>query len=162
MKKVSITIVFALLLFACQSKEDEQMINSTLYKFYNILNNNNFNDLNKICSPNMNKEIKFWKSLGKDKVKYSSVKVTFIEIKGEKAIANVSTIDEFGNEISFMWNLMKIQNNWKIDNYTSLKNNSIEHFGIIPNKNKNNVNNEIDNYSVYAEEEKTTQSNTTK
>lgn len=126
MKKVLIIIVSIFLIFGCRYKGDEQEISSTLNRFYTFLNNNEFNDMSKVCSPNMDNEIKLWKTFGKEKVKYTAIKIISIEIEGEKAKANVNTTDEFGNEVVFLWNLIKIKNNWKIDNYSISKSNVVE------------------------------------
>lgn len=159
MKKVLIIIISVFLILSCKYKGDEQAISSTLSKFYTLLNNNEFNDMNKVCSPNMDNDIKLWKTFAKEKVKYSTIKITFIEIEGEKARANVSTTDEFGNEVVFLWNLIKIKNDWKIDNYSISKSNVIEKTLPKVNSTLQNIDSSTESPTELIQE---TQTNTTK
>ncbi|MDO5760557.1 MAG: hypothetical protein Q4Q06_05985 [Bacteroidota bacterium] len=126
MKKILVIVVSVFLVLGCRYKEDEQKIGSTIERFYHLLNNKEFNDMNKVCSPNMDNDIKLWKKVRKEMVRYSSIKILSIETEGEKAWANVSTTDEFGNEAIFLWNLVKIKNEWCLDNYSFIKPNIIE------------------------------------
>lgn len=118
--------VFTILSLVCCSfnKEDEQMIENTMEDFYKYLNNKKYKDLSEVLSPNMKKELPFLKSLSNENVRYTSIKVENIDIIGEKATVVVSTIDEFNNKANFTWNMIKIKNLWKVDNYNYINHNN--------------------------------------
>lgn len=124
MRKILLLFIVLAFIGCSSNKEDEQMINDTINNFYHYLNKKDYKKLSELTSPNMTKELAFLSSIYKESVKYSSIKVESIEIAGEKAVADVSTTDEFGNKVSFTWNLIKIKNSWKIDYYSRLNNNS--------------------------------------
>ncbi|MBQ9311988.1 MAG: hypothetical protein IJ213_02965 [Bacteroidales bacterium] len=119
MKKI-LPIIALFLFFAtsCSStKEDEQLIQQTVESFYKNLEKKNYKELKELISVNMQEDFNFIKTVNKDAVKYSSYKVSSISVNGENAIAVVETVDEFDNNLSFVWNLVKIKGRWKMNNY---------------------------------------------
>lgn len=137
MRKLLLLFIVLAFVGCSSNKKDEQMISDTIKTFYNYLNNKDYKKFPEVISPNMSKELDLLTNISKESVRYSSVKVESVEIIGEKAVAKVSTTDEFNNNVSFTWNLIKIKNLWKIDYYSKLNNNSFskdEKYQKIPNK----------------------------
>ena len=119
MKKIlPIIVLFLFFATSCSStKEDELLIQQTVESFYKNLEKKNYKELKELISVNMQEDFNFIKTVNKDAVKYSSYKVSSISVNGENAVAVVETVDEFDNNLSFVWNLVKIKGKWKMNNY---------------------------------------------
>lgn len=117
MKRVILLLLVALLcLVSCSSeRHNEKAINETLELFYKYINKRDFKSLTTICSPSMKKNLEIMETFGDDMVIYHSWKTKSINIRGNKAVAEVVVIDTFGNKTTCEWNLVKVGGAWLMD-----------------------------------------------
>lgn len=116
MKKLLLILLACVFVSACSSGDrDEEMIEKTIENYYKSLNNRDFKTLETLVSKRMSKKISYFKDLANEVVVYKSVKVENVVLNGNLAIVEVECVDEFGNKIECNWNLLKINEEWKID-----------------------------------------------
>ncbi len=116
MKKLLLILLACVFVSACSSGDrDEEMIEKTIENYYKSLNNRDFKTLETLVSKRMSKKISYFKDLANEVVVYKSVKVENVVLNGNLAIVEVEVVDEFGNKIECNWNLLKINEEWKID-----------------------------------------------
>ncbi len=116
MKKLLLILFVCVFVSACSSdNRDEELIEKTIENYYESLNKRDFKNLETIVSKRMSKKISYFKDLVKDLVVYKSVKVGNIVVEGNLALVEVEVVDEFGNKIESNWNLLKVNEEWKVD-----------------------------------------------
>lgn len=119
MYKLLLFLLPVILLSCGTNKQDEQMIGETLKAFYSCWNKGKYKEMEQYVSPNMLKEIASLKSFSNNKTTYDPVKIVSIDKGSEKALVEVSTTDEFGNKVDYIWNMIKIKNKWLVNNYNN-------------------------------------------
>ena len=117
MKRVIFVLLAVLLCLAgCSSeRHNEKAINETLELFYKNINKRDFKSITTICSPSMKKNLEIMETFGDDMVIYHSWKTKSINIRGNKAVAEVVVVDTFGNKTTCEWNLVKVGGAWLMD-----------------------------------------------
>lgn len=116
MKKLLLILLVCVFVSACSKEDrDEELIEKTIENYYESLNKRDFKTLETLLSTRMNKKIAYSKDLLEELVVYKNVKVDNVVINGNLAFVEVECIDEFGNKIKCNWNLLKVNEEWKID-----------------------------------------------
>lgn len=116
MKKLLLILLVCVFVSACSKEDrDEELIEKTIENYYESLNKRDFKTLETLLSTRMNKKIAYSKDLLEELVVYKNVKVNNVVINGNLAFVEVECIDEFGNKIECNWNLLKVNEEWKID-----------------------------------------------
>ncbi|MBQ7984650.1 MAG: DUF4878 domain-containing protein [Bacteroidales bacterium] len=122
MAKYIYTVLILLFFAACsQQKADEDSIEQTVYAFYKDINKNNFKEAESHCSDNMKNLIRKFKDSDINLVKYKKYTITDIEITADLAVVTVETVDIYSNNVQFKWDLIKVNDQWKINSYNSSK-----------------------------------------
>jgi PBP1b-binding outer membrane lipoprotein LpoB len=118
MKKYLLVIILSFLCFACsEEKKEEDKVKSTVESFYKCINDRDFKTMATIVSPNMNNALMIIKTLSSDLVSYKQYTVKDVVISGDKAKVNVDCIDCFDNKMECTWDLIRINNSWKMNNF---------------------------------------------
>lgn len=116
MKKYLLILVFSVFVFSCSNVDrEEENVRKTVKEFYNCLNNRDFVGLKACVSGRMNEGLVFLKGRRNDLVRYESCNVRNIVVNGNMAVVEVDCVDEFGNNIVCNWNLVKIDDVWRMD-----------------------------------------------
>lgn len=120
MRKIVI-LAFTLLLFGCSNRDktEEDNVKTTVENFYKSINDRNYKTMEMLCSPNMTMVFNQIKTFGDDMVKYKHYRVKQIVINGDKARVSVESEDVFGNHMESLWDLVRINNQWRMDDFNS-------------------------------------------
>lgn len=111
-------VLLCFLCFACsEDRKEEKEVKATVENFYKCINNRDFKTMETIISPNMNGTLMIIKTLSSDLVSYKKYTIKDVVISGEKAKVNVECVDNFDNKINCLWDLVKINNLWKMNNF---------------------------------------------
>ena len=118
MRKYIYCLFCVLLLLSCSEKRvDEDAVAQTVESFYKFLNKRNFREVESLCSDNMSNTLKVLKDSREDIILYRKYTVKSVDISAETALVEVETVEEFGNDVDFEWELVKINDTWKINGY---------------------------------------------
>jgi hypothetical protein len=116
MKRVLILLFFSFLVSACSQKDKESvLVEKTMESFYKSMNKRDFETMKLYLSPRIKQKVAYFIKVGNELVVYKSFKTRHIEINGSLAEVEVECVDEFDNKIFCSWNLVKLEEEWKID-----------------------------------------------
>lgn len=110
-----ISLIFILISSCSNYDNPQEMIEKTMNSFYKSLNKRDFETMKLYVSPIMQQKVSYFKNIGDELVVYKSFKVRNIELNGNLAVVELECVDEFDNKIICNWNLVKVDDEWKID-----------------------------------------------
>lgn len=117
--KAYILLIFSVLVFfGCSTdKDDEDKIGLCIEKFYQAINKSDFKTAESLCSNNMKPLIKKLKESDMQLINYKKLTIKDISITSERACVVVEIVDEFSNQTQNTWDLIRTNDDWKINNY---------------------------------------------
>ncbi|MGP1515046.1 MAG: hypothetical protein ACTTJH_03710 [Bacteroidales bacterium] len=122
---ILLTIIPLLLFTDCSHVDDLTEVKKVIASFYNGLNDRDYKQLESLMTANMRVETQLIRDNINDFVLYEKINVKEISINTLTARVTVECTDEFANVVEQSWDLIKENNNWKINNFNSSKAQSI-------------------------------------
>lgn len=116
MKRFLILLFVSFFAFSCSQNEREQdKIQETINGFYKSLNKRDFEKMETFLSVRMKQKMAYFRNVAEEMVVYESYKVKNVVVNGNVAMVEVECVDMFDNKIFCEWNLVKINDDWKLD-----------------------------------------------
>ncbi len=120
--KTIIVLLITTLFISCASSDDDQAkIENVVTSFYKALNNGDYKEIGTLFSGDMKQDMRKIKDDIKNFVVFKKIDLKDVEINGLTAVATVECVDEFGNATEMTWDLIKQNNNWRLNNFNTSK-----------------------------------------
>lgn len=141
LKVIILLLLTAFLFFSCSSnKEDEAEIEKVVLTFYKAINKEDYKQVESLISSNMRQDTRRLRYDIKEFVKYKKFYVKDIELNSLNAVVSVETTDIFNNTVETYWDLIKVNDSWRINNFNTSKAQSINNITPSKTEDTNNAN----------------------
>ncbi len=120
-KTIILLLITTLFTFCTSSDDDQAKIENVVTSFYKALNNGDYKEIGTLFSGDMKQDMRKIKDDIKNFVVFKKVDLKDVEINGLTAVATVECVDEFGNATEMTWDLIKQNNNWRLNNFNTSK-----------------------------------------